>query len=121
MEKQIMTKKDVLQWLGFLAQSRKDSLSDFWAARQTSWMVCVAIEELVERGEIAPALVNEAKKELMDLMRLDLKIPQRESVLISQSDILKTANHFDSVKCRELIAKLVHAATNVPLHLGMHD
>ena len=121
MEKQIMTKKDVLQWLEFLVQSRKDSLSDFWVARQTSWMVCVAVEELVERGDLAPALVNEAKKELMDLMRLDLKIPQRESVLVSQSDILKTANYFDSVKCRELIAKLVQAATNIPLHLGMHD
>lgn len=110
MERQVMSKEDVLQWLLFLTQSRQDSMSDFWVARQTAWMVCVAIDELVEHGAIAPDAVETAKKELQKLLRLELQIEQTASVLDSQSDILETAKRFDSVRCVALVKALVETA-----------
>ena len=113
MERQIMSKEDVLQWLLFLAESRQDSMNDFWVARQTAWMVCVAIDELVEHGAIAAnALdtVEAMKKELQKLLRLELQIDRKISVLDSQSDILETANRFDSARCGVLVKALVQTA-----------
>lgn len=114
MERQVMSKEDVLQWLLFLTQSRQDSLNDFWVARQTAWMVCVAIDELVEKKGIpldAIASVDATKKELQTLLKLELQIKREESVLDSQPDILEIANRFDSARCEELVKALVQAAT----------
>jgi len=110
MERQVMSKEDVLQWLLFLTQSRQDSMNDFWVARQTAWMVCVAIDELVEHKAITMDSVDATKKELQKLLLLELQIEREESVLDSQSDILETANRFDSARCGELVKALVQAA-----------
>jgi len=112
MEKQVMSKKDVVQWLDFLNTSRKDSLTDFWVAKQTAWMVCVAIDELVERGDLTKESVSSSQKELRELLRLDLQLPQKQSVLSVQKDILKTAQQFDSARCKELIELLVNTAVS---------
>ena len=109
-ERQVMSKEDVLKWLQFLTQSRQDSMNDFWVARQTAWMVCVAIDELVEHKAIAVETVDATKKELQKLLRLELPMKQTESVLDSQSDILETANRFDSARCGVLLKALVQAA-----------
>ena len=113
MERQVMSKEDVLQWLFFLTQNREDSMKDFWVARQTAWMVCVAIDELVEHGAIAAIAldsVDPAKKELQKLLRLELQIDRKASVLESQSKILETANRFDSARCVALVKALVQTA-----------
>ncbi len=107
MERQVMSKEDVLQWLQFLTESRQDSMNDFWVARQTAWMVCVAIDELVEHKVIALEAVDATKKELQKLLRLELRIEQEASVLDSQKEILETANRFDSARCAELVQALV--------------
>jgi len=112
MEKQVMSKKDVVQWLDFLNTSRNDSLTDFWVAKQTAWMVCVAIDELVERGDLTKESVSSSQKELRELLRLDLQLPQKQSVLSVQKDILKTAQQFDSARCKELIELLVNTAVS---------
>ncbi len=110
MERQVMSKEDVLQWLLFLRQSRQDSMNDFWVARQTAWMVCVAIDELVEKKAISSDAVEAKKKELQKLLRLELQMKQDESVLNTQSDILETANRFDSARCAVLVKALVQTA-----------
>ena len=110
MEKQVMSKNAVLQWLAFLNTSRQDALTDYWVAKQTAWMVCVAIDELVEHGDLAIDLVSPNQKELRKLLRLDLQLPQRQSVLAIQTDVLQTAQNFDSARCRELLSRLVNTA-----------
>ena len=112
MEKQVMSKKDVVQWLDFLNTSRKESLTDYWVAKQTAWMVCVAIDELVDRGDITKDSVSSSQKELRAVLRLDLQSPQNQSVLSVQKDILKTAQQFDSAKCKELIDLLINTAVS---------
>ena len=112
MEKQVMSKTDVVQWLDFLNTSRKESLTDYWVAKQTAWMVCVAIDELVDRGDITIGSVSSSQRELREILRLDLQLPQEQSVLSVQKDILKTAQQFDSEKCKELIGLLVNTAVS---------
>ena len=107
-----MAKKDVGQWLEFLNTSRKESLTDFWVAKQTAWMVCVAIDELVERGDLTIDSVSSRQRELRELLRLDLQMPQKQSILSVQKDILKTAQQFDSARCKELIDQLVSTAVS---------
>ena len=110
MEKQVMSKTGVLEWLAFLNTSRQDALTDYWAAKQTAWMVCVAIDELVEHGDLAIELIAANQKELRELLRLDLQLPQRQSVLALQKDVLQTAQKFDSARCKELLSRLVNTA-----------
>jgi hypothetical protein len=110
MEKQVMSKKDVHEWLAFLNTSRQAALTDYWVAKQTAWMVCVAIDELVEHGELAIDVVSLNRNELRQLLRLDLQLPQRQSVLIAQKDALQTAQKFDSARCKELLGQLINTA-----------
>ena len=105
-----MSKTGVLEWLAFLNTSRQDALTDYWAAKQTAWMVCVAIDELVEHGDLAIELIAANQKELRELLRLDLQLPQRQSVLAIQKDVLQTAQKFDSARCKELLSRLVNTA-----------
>jgi len=112
MEKQVMSKKDVVQWLDFLNTSRQESLTDFWVAKQTAWMVCVAIDELVERGDLKIDSVSPSQRELRELLRLDLQLLQKQSVLSVQKSILETAQHFDAARCKELIDLLVNTAVS---------
>ncbi len=114
MEKQVMSKKDVHQWLEFLVTRRQDSLSDYWVAKQTAWMVCVAVDELIEHGDLAADLVAPMKEELFEMLRLDIQLPQRQSVLSVQKSILETAQTFDSVRCKELLNRLVETANSNP-------
>ena len=111
-ERQVMTKQEVKQWLAYLLKSRQDSLADFWVAKQTAWMVCIAIDELVEHGELAQASVAPMQKELREALRLDLRLQQRQSVLDRQKDLLETARSFDAAKCKELMSQLVNTALN---------
>ncbi len=110
MERQVMTKKDVLQWLEYLIASRNDSLTDFWVAKQTAWMVCVAMDELVKNEPLANEWVSPMRDELRDLLHLDLHLPQQQSVLTVQKSMLGTAQNFDSARCKELLNRLVEKA-----------
>lgn len=110
MERQVMTKKDVLQWLEYLIASRNDSLTDFWVAKQTAWMVCVAMDELVKNEPLANEWVSPMRDELRDLLHLDLQLPQQQSVLTVQKSMLGTAQNFDSARCKELLNRLVEKA-----------
>ncbi len=107
MEKQVMSKKDVQQWLEFLVQSRQNALTDYWVAKQTAWMVCVAVDELREHREVATDVVSPMQQELQELLRLDLQLPQQQSVLGGQKGTLETAQTFDASRCRELLNALV--------------
>ncbi len=111
-ERQVMSKQEVKQWLEYLLKSRQDSLADYWVAKQTAWMVCIAIDELVEHGELAQASVAPTQKELREALRLDLQLEQCQSVLDGQKDLLETARSFDAAKCKELITQLVQRALN---------
>lgn len=104
-EKQVMSKRDVQQWLEFLVLSRQNALTDYWVAKQTGWMVCVAVDELVEHRAITPDLVSPMQKELRELLRLELT--QRQSVPTGQRSLLETARSFDSRRCKELLNTLV--------------
>lgn len=107
MEKQVMSKSDVQQWLEFLVQSRQNALTDYWVAKQTAWMVCVAVDELVEHGDVASDFVSPMQKELRQSLRLELRLPQRQSVLEGQKSLIETARNFDPRRCQELLNTLV--------------
>ena len=108
-----MTKQDVQEWLKFLVSSRHDSLDDYWVAKQTAWMVCVAVDELVEHRELAADSVEPMKKELRETLQLGLSLPQRQSVLDGQKSSLETARSFDVARCKELLIKIVEATATI--------
>ena len=112
-DRQVMTKQEVRQWLEFLINSRRDSLEDYWVAKQTAWMVCVAVDELVEHGELASDSVAPMQKELRDSLQLDLRLQQRQSVLDGQKGILETARSFDVARCKVLLTKIVEASASI--------
>lgn len=113
MERQAMTKQEVRQWLEFLLKSRHDSLDDYWVAKQTAWMLFVAIDELVEHKELAHDSVAPMQKELRESLRLDLKLPRRQSVLDGQKGSLETARSFDAARCKLLLIKIVEATATI--------
>ena len=113
LERQVLTKQDVRQWVEFLVKSRQDSLDDYWVAKQTAWMVCVAVDELVEHGELASDSVAPIQKELRETLHLDLKLPQRQSVLARQKSSLETARSFDVARCKELLIILAKATASI--------
>ena len=113
MEMQIMSKRDVRTWLEFLVTSRQDSLADYWVAKQTAWMVCVAVDELVEHGDLPPSMLASHQKELREMLRLEVKLPQRQSVLTEQKGVLEAARSFDSVRCKELLNQIVKAVAAI--------
>lgn len=113
MERQVLTKQDVWQWLEFLVKSRQDSLDDFWVAKQTAWMVCVAVDELVEHEELASDSVASMQKELRESLQLDLRLLQRQSVLDKQKGSLDIARSFDVARCKELLIKIVEAVASI--------
>ena len=113
MERHVVTKQDVQEWLKFLVSSRHDSLDDYWVAKQTAWMVCVAVDELVEHRELAADSVEPMKKELRETLQLELRLPKRQSVLDRQKGILETARSFDVARCKELLIKIVEATSSI--------
>jgi len=114
MERKTMTESEAKQWLVQLLEAREPYLADFWVARQTGWMVCVAIDELIEHGALAGEIAAPMQEELRVSLILDLKLPQRQGVVDRQPGILQTANAFDSTRCEVLLKALVHAATTNP-------
>lgn len=110
LERKIMRTSDVQQWLQVLLANRQDKLNDYWVAKQTSWMVSVAANELVEHGTLNKEQVETRLKELSDLLQLDIAISQKASVLDSQEKTLKLANQFDAQRCQLLIQELVEIA-----------
>ncbi len=113
MERGEMTKQDVQEWLEFLVSSRHDSLDDYWVAKQTAWMVCVAVDELVEHKELKADAVTPMQKELRDSLQLELRLPQRQSVLDRQKGSLETARSFDVARCKELLIQLERATASI--------
>ncbi len=109
-EKQATTKQDVRQWLKHLIATRQDMLHDYWVAKQTAWMVCVAVDELVEHRELTRDSVLPTQKRLRELLRLDIHLPQRQSVLTGQKAELEMARSFDADLCKELLNDLVKRA-----------
>ena len=112
-ERKVFTKQDVRQWLEFLVKSRQDTLDDFWVAKQTAWMVCIAVDELVEHEVLASDSVAPMQKELRESLQLDLRLPQRQSVLDRQKSSLDTAQSFDVARCKELLVKIVEEAVSI--------
>ena len=108
-----MSKQDVQRWLEFLVTSRQDSLADYWVAKQTAWMVGVAVDELVEHGDLAPGTLATQQKELREILHLELQLPQKQSVLSVQKGVLETARTFDFVRCKELLNKTVKAVAAI--------
>lgn len=113
MEMQVMSKQNVQRWLEFLVTSRQDSLADYWVAKQTAWMVGVAVDELVEHGDLAPGTLATQQKELREILHLELQLPQKQSVLSVQKGVLETARTFDFVRCKELLNKTVKAVAAI--------
>ena len=111
LERQLMTHADVKQWLRSLMEARIETLKDYWTAKQTAWLVCVAIDEMVEHQMLEATIVRPNQQELRELLGLELQLPQKQSVLGSQQNVLETANTFDADRCRKLISELVDAAT----------
>lgn len=100
----------VREWLSHLIHERRERVNDYWVARQTGWMVLVAVDELVRKGDMDEQEAIPLRNELTDLLRLDLRVEQKQSVLDRQAEILKVANTFDSRRALELLESLVRLA-----------
>jgi len=114
MERQFMSKEQVHDWLQFLWKSRRDRLSDYWVAKQTAWMVLIAVDELVEHSALQSYAIAPLRDELRAVLRLELRRPQRQSVIDDQKEVLETARSFDPVRVAELLGMMVAAATSSP-------
>ncbi|MCU0709911.1 MAG: cytochrome c family protein [Pirellula sp.] len=104
----------VRAWIIQMFEERRQKLSDYWVARQTAWMVLVAVDELIRKGAMEEHEADPLRDELTLLLRLDLRIDQKQSVLVRQAEILETANTFDSRRAAELLESLIQIA-NRPL------
>jgi len=109
-----MSKEQVHDWLQFLWKSRRDRLSDYWVAKQTAWMVLIAVDELVEHSALQSYAIAPLRDELRAVLRLELRRPQRQSVIDDQKEVLETARSFDPVRVAELLGMMVAAATSSP-------
>ena len=110
MERQIMSEADVKHWLQVLLADREEKLTDYWMAKQTAWMVTVAVKELVDHGVLSRNAIQANLDELSQLLSLNLQIPPNASVLDAQKSTLEIAGSFDAVRCRTLIRELVETA-----------
>jgi hypothetical protein len=104
----------VRRWLSEIFEERRQKLSDYWVARQTAWMVLVAVDDLILKGAMEEHEADPLRDELTLLLRLDLRIDKKQSVLVRQAEILETANTFDSRRAIELLESLIQIA-NRPL------
>lgn len=107
--KQVVDATDTKEWIVSVIEEQTDKLSDYWVARQTGWMVQVAVQELIEKKHLDAESVADDLKELEQSLRLDLKIPQRESVLREQMSTLETARSFDVAKVRKHLESIRQA------------
>lgn len=112
MERQIMSEADVKQWLQVLLADREEKLTDYWLAKQTAWMVTIAVTELADHGVVPRQAIQANLAELSQLLSLNLQIPPQASVLDAQQSTLEIARSFDAVRCRTLIRELVETAVS---------
>lgn len=109
--KQIVDAADTKEWVALLIEEQSPKLSDYWVAKQTAWMVQVAVGELVDKKQLDASAVAEDLEALDRILLLKLQIPQRESVLKSQEMTLKMAQSFDASEVRkhlEAIRNVLH-------------
>ncbi len=112
-ERGIMTRADVQEWLQHLMASRRERLTDYWTARQTAWLMVVAIEELVDHQLLPMESVQSQLAILKSELKLDLKIPRDRSVLAQQPAILEHAQKFDHAETAKWMQSLVDEATAI--------
>ncbi len=107
-----MSEADVKQWLQVLLADREEKLTDYWLAKQTAWMVTIAVTELADHGVVPRQAIQANLAELSQLLSLNLQIPPQASVLDAQQSTLEIARSFDAVRCRTLIRELVETAVS---------
>ena len=105
-----MSEADVKHWLKVLLAEREEKLTDYWMAKQTAWMVTVAVKELADHGVLPRNAIQANLDELSQLLSLNLQIPRDASVLDAQKNTLEIAGSFDADRCRTLIRELVETA-----------
>jgi hypothetical protein len=99
--KQVVDAADTKEWVALLIEEQSPKLSDYWVAKQTAWMVQVAVGELVDKKQLDASAVAEDLEALDRILLLKLQIPQRESVLKEQMSTLETARSFDANQVRK--------------------
>jgi hypothetical protein len=113
--RQLADAASVRQWINQVFSERREKLRDYWVARQTAWMILITIDEMIRKGAVDENEVPPAREALTALLGLDLRIDQKESVLVRQAEILEIANTFDSDRAIELMESLLRIAER-PLH-----
>jgi hypothetical protein len=94
--KLILDPSDITEWIDLMIQQQSPKLNDYWVAKQTAWMVRIAVDELVTRKHLDQESVAEDLNALDRILGLNLAIPQRESVLVQQPTTLQAARSFDA-------------------------
>lgn len=94
-ERKPMTERDVKDWILFLLERRKEHLYDYWTARQTGWLVEIALNELVEKQAIPEAAVAEIISGLNRKLQLNIReLKPHSSVLVRLESTLNHARDF---------------------------
>jgi hypothetical protein len=98
--KEIVKASDTKEWVDSIIREQSPKLNDYWVAKQTAWMVQVAVQELIARKELDPSIVADDLEALDRILLLKLQIPQQQSVLVEQPSTLNTAQSFDASAVR---------------------
>ncbi|MFN7732770.1 MAG: multiheme c-type cytochrome [Pirellula sp.] len=97
------------EWIDRWIDEQSPKLTDYWVAKQTAWLVSIAIRELIEKKQLDPAAVAQDLESLDRLLGLQLQVPQKQSVLVNQSSTLELAQTFDVDAVREHLMRLRQA------------
>lgn len=101
-------------WIVELLDERTPKSTDYWVAKQTAWLATVAVREMVAKKSIPADSVETHLDALDQILHLNLRIPQRQSVLAEQATVLEIANSFDADAVREHFSALARAITSHP-------
>ncbi len=112
--RQILSAEKLRSDLKRLFEDRRERLTDYWVARQTAWTMTIAARELIAHGELQSEACETILTELDQLLRLNLRIPQRQSVLGHHVETLEIANQLDADRCRGLLEKILQLALHGP-------
>lgn len=99
--KKVVDASETKEWVEQLIQDQSPKLNDYWVAKQTAWMVQIAVQELIARKQLPPSLVDDHLQPLDRILGLNLAIPQQQSVLAGQPATLHTAQSFDIAAVRD--------------------
>jgi hypothetical protein len=105
----ILDSSDVTEWIDRMIQQQSPKLNDYWVAKQTAWVVRIAVNELIAHGRLDPESVADDLLALDRVLGLNLAIPQRDSVLVQQSTTLQTARSFDAATVRKHLESIRRA------------